>query len=72
VVGDAVNLASRVQDLTKQVETPILVTEATAARLGNGFVFGRRAVLPVRGKHLPIAVIEVLDETPSGRAVTRP
>jgi class 3 adenylate cyclase len=65
VVGDAVNLASRVQDLTKQVGTTILITEATAARLGNSFAFGKRAVLPVRGKQLPIEVIEVLGETPS-------
>jgi adenylate cyclase len=62
VVGDAVNLASRVQDLTKQVGATILITEATAARLANGFVFGTRAVLPVRGKLQPIEVIEVLSD----------
>ena len=60
VVGDAVNLASRVQDLTKQVGATVLVTDATAARLANGFVFGRQAVLPVRGKQQPIEVLEVL------------
>jgi class 3 adenylate cyclase len=60
VVGDAVNLASRVQDLTKQVGATILITDATAARLANGFAFGARAVLPVRGKQEPIEVIEVL------------
>jgi class 3 adenylate cyclase len=65
VVGDAVNLASRVQDLTKQVGATILITEATAMRLGNGFAFGKRAVLPVRGKQLPIGVIEVLGAMPS-------
>ena len=64
VVGDAVNLASRVQDLTKQVGATILITEATAARLSHDFAFGKRAVLPVRGKQLPIEVIEVLGETP--------
>jgi class 3 adenylate cyclase len=62
VVGDAVNLASRVQDLTKQVGATVLITEATAGRLGNGFVLGRRVVLPVRGKQQPIEVIEVLHE----------
>jgi adenylate cyclase len=65
VVGDAVNLASRVQDLTKEVGAMILITNATAARLGNSFAFGKRAVLPVRGKQLPIEVIEVLGETSS-------
>jgi class 3 adenylate cyclase len=64
VVGDAVNLASRVQDLTKQVGTAILVTDDTAARLGAGFVLGTRTVLPVRGKTQPIGVIEVLGALP--------
>jgi class 3 adenylate cyclase len=62
VVGDAVNLASRVQDLTKEVGAAILVTEATAARLGSHFTFGKQAVLQVRGKTEPIRVIEVLGE----------
>ncbi len=62
VVGDAVNLASRVQDLTKEVGATLLITDATAARLGGRFTFGKDAVLPVRGKAQPIRVIEVLGE----------
>ena len=64
VVGDAVNLASRVQELTKQVGATLLVTEATAVCLAPGFRFGTCTVLPVRGKQQPITVIEVLGETP--------
>ena len=60
VVGDAVNLASRVQDLTKEVGVMILVTDATAARLGPAFVLGTRTVLAVRGKAQPVGVVEVL------------
>ena len=63
MVGDAVNLASRVQDLTKQVKATILVTDTTAARLGDQFAFGKQAVLPVKGKSEPIRVIEILDDT---------
>lgn len=59
VVGDVVNLASRVQDLTKQLGVAILVTDDTAARLGPEFVFGKRAILPVRGKAQPVGVAEV-------------
>lgn len=69
VVGDAVNLASRVQELTKQVGTAILVTDDTAARLGAGFVLGTRTVLTVRGKTQPIGVIEVLGARPGVPAV---
>jgi adenylate cyclase len=60
VVGDAVNLASRVQDLTKEVGAAILVTDTTAAYLGEQFQFGAQAVLPVRGKAEPIRVIEIM------------
>lgn len=60
VVGDAVNVASRVQDLTKELGVVLLVTEDTAARLGPEFVFGQRAVLPVRGKAQPVGVVEVV------------
>jgi adenylate cyclase len=59
VVGDVVNLASRVQDLTKQLDVAILVTHDTAARLGPEFIFGKRAILPVRGKEQPVGVVEV-------------
>ena len=37
LVGDTVNLASRVQDLNKQFGTEILMTEATRAELGERF-----------------------------------
>ena len=59
VVGDVVNLASRVQDLTKQLDVAILVTHDTAARLGPEFMFGKRAILSVRGKEQPVGVVEV-------------
>jgi adenylate cyclase len=64
VVGDAVNVASRVQGLTKEVGAAILVTDVTAARLEERFLFGKQAVLPVRGKTEPIQVIEILKHAP--------
>lgn len=60
VVGDAVNLASRVQDLTKEVGAAILVTDTTAVYLGEQFQFGAQAILPVRGKAEPIRVLEIV------------
>ena len=60
VGGDAVNLAIRVQDLTKEVGRMIRVTDDTAARLGPTCVLGTRTVLTVRGKAQPVGVIEVL------------
>jgi adenylate cyclase len=60
VVGDPVNVASRVEGLTKELQTTILISEVTAAQLGPCFLLGRTAVLPVKGKAQPVRVVEVL------------
>jgi adenylate cyclase len=69
VVGDAANLASRVEGLNKELDTALLVSAATAAHLGPEFELGRRAVLPVKGKELPVEVVEVLGHAPGARRV---
>jgi len=61
VVGDTTNLASRIEGLTKQMQTTILVSEVTAARLpANEFRLGRRETYQVKGKERPVGVVEVL------------
>jgi adenylate cyclase len=60
VVGEPVNLASRLEELTKELGATILVSREIAARLGTEFVLGRTAMLPVRGKTRPVEVIEVV------------
>ncbi len=55
VIGDAVNLASRIEGLTKKVGVSILVSEATRARCGEEFRFEAAAPLPVAGKSEPVA-----------------
>ena len=62
VVGDAVNLASRIEGLTKEVQATVLVSKVTADRLGPQFRRGRVAVLPVKGKAQPVEVVEIVDE----------
>lgn len=62
VVGDAVNLASRIEGLTKEVQATILVSKTTSARLGPQFQLGRAAALPVKGKEQPVEVVEILDD----------
>lgn len=69
VVGDPVNVASRIEGLTKEVQATILVSRVTADRLGDEFVLGRTAILPVKGKQQPVEVVEVLgrvDEAGAG------
>jgi class 3 adenylate cyclase len=60
VVGEPVNLASRIEGLTKEVVTTILVSKETASRLGPQFALGRCALLAVKGGSRPVEVVEVL------------
>jgi adenylate cyclase len=67
VLGDVVNLASRIQDLTKVYGCGVLVGEGTAAKLMNpatgrgGLVTLRRVdLVRVRGRHEPTVIFEVL------------
>ncbi len=60
VVGDPVNVASRIEGLTKELQATILVSKITADCLGPDFLLGRTAVLPVKGKQQPVEVVEVL------------
>jgi adenylate cyclase len=60
VVGEAVNLAARVESLTKEVRAVILVSRNIASRLGPEFRLGRTNELPVKGRSQPVEVVEVL------------
>ena len=64
VVGDPVNLANRVESLTKDVSATVLVSTDISTRLGPAFALGRAATLPVKGKTQPVQVVEVLSYDP--------
>jgi adenylate cyclase len=67
VVGEAVNLASRVEGLTRDLAATILVSKDIAVRLGPQFVMGRAALLPVKGRAQPVEVVEVLAQSGAGQ-----
>ena len=56
VIGDVVNLASRLQDATKTLETPIVLSEGSAAQLSNLVVAEPLGEIIVRGKQIPVRV----------------
>jgi adenylate cyclase len=57
VIGDPVNVAARVQDATRDLGEPLLLTEATRCLLdGASAGLPERARLTLRGKTKPIAV----------------
>lgn len=54
-IGDTVNLASRIESLTKVHDTTILVSEETRRRLGDQFAFRDAPPIAVKGKADPVA-----------------
>jgi adenylate cyclase len=71
VMGDGVNLASRVQDLTKDLKWPLLITEFTQAKVQDVFELEFAEARQVKGKTVPVGMFRVLGEkgAPEARRV---
>lgn len=63
VMGDAVNLGSRLEGLTKQYGVKIIVSETTQ-QAAPGFIYRELDRVRVKGKHKPITIYEPLGATP--------
>jgi adenylate cyclase len=63
VIGDAVNLAARIESLTKNYEVPLLITQQTVDGLRNPADYGIRVIdkVQVKGKSAWVTVYEVFD-----------
>jgi adenylate cyclase len=62
VLGDGVNLASRLEGLNKQYGTTILVSEAVRVAAGSGFAFRLLDKVAVKGRREGVLVYELLGE----------
>lgn len=58
-IGDTVNVASRVEGLTKQLGVPLLVTASTRSRLSRALDLCEFAAQPVKGVAEPVPVFGV-------------
>jgi class 3 adenylate cyclase len=69
VVGDAVNLASRIEGLTKLYGATCIVTDATVARLSDTARYSLRELdrVVVVGRTTPVVIYELLDLDPADR-----
>ncbi|MFC7410192.1 CHASE2 domain-containing protein [Hydrogenophaga atypica] len=61
VIGDAVNLGSRLEGLGKHYGVDIVVSETTHAQAGDGFTWQELDTVKVKGKDAAVAIYTVLD-----------
>ncbi len=73
VIGDSVNLASRMEGLTKEYGVDILISEATAAEVGDEVLTRKLDVAAVKGKKEPVGLFEAVafsaDATPDDKVL---
>ena len=61
-IGDPVNVASRLEGLTKQFDIPLLVSESARLATGNRWRWRRVSEVTVRGREAPLPVWSVLGD----------
>ncbi|MBI5209778.1 MAG: GAF domain-containing protein [Elusimicrobia bacterium] len=65
VIGDTVNLASRLEGATKYYGVEVLVSEATVDKLHDDYLLRELDLIRVKGKNRPVAIYESLDHYPA-------
>jgi class 3 adenylate cyclase len=79
VIGDTVNLASRLEGVTKYYRQPVMVSEFTYHSAKDDFIFRKADSVRVVGKDLPVALYTVYaawqgeedEETPQSLVIDR-
>jgi len=63
VIGDPVNLASRIEALTKPLAADILISEDTWRLIGDLFVTEEMPAVTVKGKEKPVRIFAIINFT---------
>lgn len=69
VLGDTVNLASRLESLNKEHKTRLLMSETTCSQLGSTIETTYLGAAPVRGKAVPIKLYTVASMAPAAKVL---
>ena len=64
VIGDNVNLGSRLESLNKDYRTRIIISEATRARLTGEYNIRPLGDVTVKGKTRPVSIFEIIVPSP--------
>ncbi len=71
VIGDAPNLASRMQEMNKHLGTQILLSEATESLLDDDFITRPLGKFILKGKTIPVTLFELLGPRTPGWEVSQ-
>ena len=63
VIGDTVNLGSRLEGVNKQFDTLIILDEATKKLISNEFLTRELDLVAVKGKTKPVRIFELLNSS---------
>jgi len=73
VLGDSVNLGSRLEGTNKEYDTRIIISEWTRGAVKDGIVTRRLGAVRVKGKKVPVGIYELrglgTPSEPEGRAI---
>ena len=72
VIGDAVNVAARVEAATRDLEDEVLITEQTRLAVGGTIELERRGMIEIRGKSEPVEVWAPIVQTAERRLPAAP
>jgi adenylate cyclase len=62
MIGDEVNVASRLEGITKEFHTDLAISESVQQLIGDSFLVRRLGFIVLKGKSKPLMVYEVLGE----------
>jgi adenylate cyclase len=64
VIGDNVNLGSRLESLNKEYKTRVIISDATRSRLEGQYEMRPLGDVIVKGKSTPVAIFEIMVPSP--------
>jgi serine/threonine-protein kinase PpkA len=64
IIGDTVNVASRLEEQTKKLGASVVTTLETLGQAGARFIPGKRGSLLIRGRDSPVEITEILGLRP--------